>query len=59
MGFSRQEYWSGLSFPPPGNPPDPEIEPGAPALLAHSLPYEPQDEAGRAGIFCIILATLL
>ena len=27
MGFSRQEYWSGLPFPPPGDLPDPEIEP--------------------------------
>ena len=27
MGFSRQEYWSGLPFPPPGDPPNPEIEP--------------------------------
>ena len=29
MGFSRQEYWSGLPFPPPGNLPDPGIEPVA------------------------------
>ena len=32
MGFSRQEYWSGLPFPPPGDVPDPGIEPGSPAL---------------------------
>ena len=32
MGFSRQEYWSGLSFPSPGDLPDPGIEPGSPAL---------------------------
>ena len=32
MGFSRQEYWSGLPFPSPGNLPDPGIEPGSPAL---------------------------
>ena len=32
MGFSGQEYWSGLSFPSPGDPPDPGIEPGSPAL---------------------------
>ena len=31
-GFSRQEYWSGLPFPPPGDLPDPGIEPSAPAL---------------------------
>ena len=32
MGFSRQEYWSGLLFPSPGDPPDPGIEPGSPTL---------------------------
>ena len=32
MGFSRQEYWSGLSFPSPGDLPDPGIEPGSPTL---------------------------
>ena len=31
MGFSRQEYWSGLPFPSPGDLPDPGIEPGSPA----------------------------
>ena len=34
MGFSRQEYWSGLPFPSPGDLPDPGIEPGSPALQA-------------------------
>ena len=29
MGFSRQEYWSGLPFPPPGDLPDPGIEPAS------------------------------
>ena len=32
MGFSRQEYWSGVPFPSPGDPPDPGIEPKSPAL---------------------------
>ena len=32
MGFSRQEYWSGLPFPSPGEMPGPGIEPGSPAL---------------------------
>ena len=41
MGFSRQEYWSGLSFPSPGDRPDPGIEPGSPTLQADSLPSEP------------------
>ena len=37
MGFSRQEYWSGLPFPSPGGLPDPGIETGCPALQADSL----------------------
>ena len=41
MGFSRQEYWSGLPFPSPGDLPDPVIEPMSPALQADSLLYEP------------------
>ena len=41
MGFSRQEYWSGLPFPSPGDPPDPGIELGSPALQVDSLPSEP------------------
>ena len=41
MGFSRQEYWSGLPFPPPGDLPDPGTEPVSPALQADSLPTEP------------------
>ena len=40
MGFSRQEQWSGLPFPSPGDLPDPGIEPGSPALQADSLPSE-------------------
>ena len=41
MEFSRQEYWSGLPFPSPGDLPDPGIEPGSPALPADTLPSEP------------------
>ena len=41
MGFSRQEYWSGLPFPSPGDFPDPGIEPGSPALEADTLTSEP------------------
>ena len=37
MGFSRQEYWSGLPFPSPRDLPDPGIELGCPALQAYSL----------------------
>ena len=42
MGFSRQEYWSGLPFPSPGAIPDPGIEPRSPALPADSLPLGQQ-----------------
>ena len=41
MGFSRQEYWSGLPFPSPGYLPDPGIEPGSPAFQADALTSEP------------------
>ena len=44
MGFFRQEYWHGLSFPPPGDLPDSGTEPTSPvspALQADSLPAEP------------------
>ena len=40
MGLSRQEYWSGLPFPSPGDLPDPGIKSGSPALQADSLPTE-------------------
>ena len=42
MGFSRQEYWSGLPFPSPEDLPDPGIESRSPALQADSLSYELQ-----------------
>ena len=38
MGFSRQEYWSKLPSPPPGDLPDPGLELGSPALQAESIP---------------------
>ena len=40
MGFSMQEYWSGVPFPSPEDPTNPGIEPGSPALPADSLPTE-------------------
>ena len=42
MAFSRQEHWSGLPLPSPGNLPDPGIKAGSPALQAGSLPSELQ-----------------
>ena len=41
MRFSRQEYWSGLPFPSPGDLPNPGIEPRSPALQADALTSEP------------------
>ena len=41
MRFSRQEYWSGLPCPPPGDLPNPGIEPRSPTLQADSLLSEP------------------
>ena len=45
MGFSRQEYWSGLPFPSPGDLLDPGIEPGSFLLQVDSLPTEPPRKA--------------
>ena len=39
MRFSRQEYWSGLPFPSPGDLPNPGIKPGSPALWADTLTF--------------------
>ena len=41
MGFSRQEFWSGLLCPPPGDLPNPAMEPESPALQVDSLPLAP------------------
>ena len=48
MGFLRQEYWSGLPFPSPGDLPDPGIEPRSPTLQADTLPTTMR-EAQRGG----------
>ena len=44
MEFSKQEYWSGLPFPPPWDLPNPRIKPRSPAWQANSLPSEPPGE---------------
>ena len=44
MGFSRQEYWSGLPFPSPGDLPNPGIELRSPALQVDTLPSEPPEK---------------
>ena len=47
MGFSRQEYWSGVPFPPPGDLPDPETEPASPALAGRFFTTSTNWEAHR------------
>ena len=55
LGFPRQEYWSGLPFPSPGDLPNPGIESGYPALYAESLATELQ---GKPILAMIIYETL-
>ena len=49
VGFPRQEYWSGLPFPSPGDLPDTRIEPGSPALQADALPSESPGKPPKEG----------
>ena len=51
MRFSRQECWSGLPCPPPGDLPHPGMEPRSPSLQADSLPSEPQGSPTVQGIW--------
>ena len=55
MGFSRQEYWSGLPFPSPGDLPDPGIELGSPALGAQSLSHWTKREVPVSVLYCVHL----
>ena len=50
MGFSRQEYWSGLPFPSPGDLPDPGMEPGSPTWKADPLPSEPPGKPSKSSL---------
>ena len=49
-GFSKQEYWSGLLCPPPGDFPNPEVEPRSPALQVDALPPEPPEKLKNTGV---------
>ena len=49
-GFSRQEYWSGLSCPPPRDLPNPGMEPRSPALQTFPLPSEPPGKPTNTGV---------
>ena len=51
MGFCRQEYWSGLPFLSPGDPPHPEIEPGSPVSQADSLLTDPPGKPDRKVLY--------
>ena len=53
-GFSRPEYWSGLPCPPPGDLPNPGIEPRSPTLQADSLPAEPQWKPKNTGSLSLL-----
>ena len=55
MGFSRQEYWSGLPCPPPRYLPSPGIEPRSHTLQADSLPSE---TPGKPKIYILLLLLL-
>ena len=59
MGFSRQEYWSGLPFPSPGDLPNPGIEPRSPALLVDALPSETQGKLGSTHTHMLIVYNYL
>ena len=50
MEFSRQEYWNVLPCPPPGDLPNPGIEPSSPTSQAHSLPAEPPGKPMNTGV---------
>ena len=55
MGFSRQEYWSGLPFPSPGGLPNPRIKPTCPVSLALAMDSLPTWEADIYVCVCIYM----
>ena len=55
MGFSRQEYWSGLPFPSLGDLPDPGIKPRSPALQEDSLLSQPPGKPKKTGVGSLLL----
>ena len=59
MGFSRQEYWSGLPFPSPGDLPDPGIEPRSPALEADALTSEPPGKSYKYVYYSLVKYSFL
>ena len=59
MGFSRQEYWNGFPGPPPGDLPNPRIEPRSPALQVDSLLSEPPGKPKNTGMDSLSLLQLI
>ena len=55
MEFSRQEYWSGESFPSPGDLPNPGIKPGALELQADALPSKPPGKPSKLYTFILYI----
>ena len=57
MEFSKQEYWSGLPFPSPGDLPKPGMEPGSSTLQADALPSEPPGKPHKvkAMVFPVVM----
>ena len=58
MGFSRQECWSRLPFPSPGDLPDPGLQPGSPASQADVLPSEPPGKHVSFQIIVFVLSDI-
>ena len=54
MGFCRQEYWSELPFPPPGDLPDPGLEPESPALASRFFTTEPPGKPSVYALWVVI-----
>ena len=61
MGFSREEYWSGLPFPSPGILPNLEIEPTSPSLAGGFLTTEPPEKPHKRGcaVLCLVVQLCL
>ena len=59
MGFSREECWSGLPFPSPGDLPNPVIEPRSPTLKTDSLPAESQGKLKNTGVGSLSIIQLI
>ena len=55
MGFSKQEYWSGLPFTSPGDLSDPEIQPMSPASVAGLFTTKPLGKSPNQGVYLLVI----